>query len=86
MRFSEIKDANGTSLQAYAETLQAKAKDAGLVTVIVFAAKDGPNKGIHAISNINGSVGHALIALGTQMSEEPDNTNVIAPVSVPSVH
>lgn len=81
MRFAEIVDTNGTHLQAYAETLQAKAKEAGFVTVMVFVARDGENKGIHTISNINGSVGRALIALGEQMTEAPYDSNVIAPVT-----
>lgn len=81
MKFSEIKDENGTSLQTYAELLQAKAKEAGLTSVFVFAAKDGENKGIHTISNIQGSVPHALLSLGRAMQAAPSEQQIIAPVS-----
>ena len=35
MEFKEIKDENGTHLQSYAETLAEKAKEAGLVTIMI---------------------------------------------------
>lgn len=81
MKFNEIKDENGTPLQTFAEMLQAKAKAAGLVTILVFAAKDGENKGIHAMSSIAGSVSNALIRLGQEMREDPIEEQMITPVS-----
>lgn len=84
MRFNELKDENGTHLREYAEILQEKAKAHGLTCVMVFAAKDGPNKGIHAISNIASSVPVALIRLGQQMLENaPTETAGLDVVKAP---
>lgn len=81
MKFSEIVDDNGNTLQSLAELLQEKAKAAGLVSILVFAAQDGPHKGIHAMSSIAGSVSTALIRLGEEMREEPTQKTPIRPVS-----
>lgn len=76
MIFNNIKDENGTPLITFAKLLQEKASEAGLVTIMVFAAKDGPNQGIHVVSNIATSVPTALIALGEALMDE--NSNVTA--------
>lgn len=81
MTFADIKDENGTPLQTFAEMLQAKAKEAGLITVMVFVGKEGANKGIHAISSMDGSPARALIAVGKAMLDEPHEQQVITPVS-----
>ena len=81
MEFNKIKDENGTSLASFAELLAAKAKAAGLVSVFVFAAREGEHKGIHTISSINGSVSTALIRLGLEMRAEPIEEQMITPVS-----
>lgn len=67
LTFEDLKDANGTSIKSYAETLQEKAAEAGLTCVLVFAGKNATYRGIHTITNIKSSVPEALIALGESM-------------------
>jgi hypothetical protein len=81
MKFNQIYDDNGTSLRAYAETLQEKAKEKGIIAVMVFVAKDGEHKGIHVISGMDGSPGRALIEVGRAMLEEPAEQQLLTPVS-----
>jgi hypothetical protein len=70
VEFKEIKDANGTHLQSYAETLAEKAKEAGLVTVMIFVNREAKFK--HIITNSDGSLPLQLIALGKALqSEQP---------------
>lgn len=81
MKFNEITDEHGTSLRAYAETLQEKAKERGIITVMVFVAKEGEHRGIHVISSMDGSPARALIEVGRAMLDEPAETQIITPVS-----
>ena len=80
MKLSEIKDDNGTSLQAYAETIMAKAKSAGLVTVLVFlkaASEGGTDYDIHALSSADGSPGSLLVRVGKAMLAVPSSQHTI---------
>lgn len=81
MKFNEIVDENGTSLRAFAETLQEKAKERGIISVLVFVCKEGEHKGIHVISSMDGSPARALIEVGRAMLDEPAEQQVITPVS-----
>ncbi|HEY6766600.1 MAG TPA: hypothetical protein VI386_17710 [Candidatus Sulfotelmatobacter sp.] len=81
MKFTEIKDENGTALQTYAEMLQSKARDAGLVAIFVFAAKDGPHQGIHCISSVAGDPARILGRLAAEMRDPEDERQLITPVS-----
>lgn len=72
MKFTEIKDANGTTLQSYAELLTEKAKEAGFVTVIVLASKEKTM--VHAISNIDGPLPLILQKLGRSMAANEPQT------------
>ena len=68
MEFKDIQDGNGTHLQSYAETLAEKAKEAGLVVIMVFVSKA---KGfLHTITTSDGSLPQQLIALGKKMASE----------------
>jgi len=40
-KLADIKDANGTSLQSYAESVMEKSDTAGLLTFMVFLSPDG---------------------------------------------
>ena len=62
VKFADIRDANGTSLQSYAELLAEKAKEHGFVVIIAFGSKDRGM--VHAFSTMDGSVSHALISTG----------------------
>ena len=86
MKLSEIKDANGTSLQAYAETIMGKARDADLITVLVFVSKAGDEKGIHVLTSADGSPARLLLAVGKAMLAEPDEREVIGAVSPEQVN
>lgn len=81
MQFNEIADENGTKLKTYAELLQTKAKEAGLITVMAFVGKEGANKGLHVISSMDGSPARALIEVGKAMLAEPAEQQIITPVS-----
>ena len=75
MQFNELKDANGTSLQSYAETLVEKCREAGLTTLIVFAKREDNNVDIHTVTNIQGSPSRALLELGAAMSNHAGSIN-----------
>lgn len=76
MIFNNIKDENDTPLSVFAKLLQEKATAAGLISVFVFAAQDGPNQGIHVISNAASSVPVILIGLAEAMLDEAANVTV----------
>jgi hypothetical protein len=82
MVFNNIVDENGTPLSVFAELLREKAKAAGLTTIMVFAAQDGPNKGLHTISNVSTSVPIALIRLGEAMLSEGQEPTAEEPEQV----
>lgn len=68
MKFNEIKDANGTSLQSYVDVLQVKATEHDLFCTIVFAGKkDSKNTGFHVITTIDGPPERALLLLAMSM-------------------
>ena len=75
MKFIDVKDENGTTLQSYAELLAEKAKALGFVTVIVFASQE--RKMLHTFTTMDGSVPNALIKLGQSMlsQQEPQDTS-----------
>lgn len=85
MKFQDITDENGTSLNSYAELLAEKAKTAGLVSILVFASKE--KNMIHAISTLDGSPANALIQLGRSMlANEPTKREGMEPVSPNNVN
>jgi hypothetical protein len=68
MKFNEIKDDNGTSLQSYVDLLQTKATEHDLFCTVVFAGKEGTkNTGIHAITTVDGPPERALLLLAMAM-------------------
>ena len=68
MEFKEFVDANGTHIQSYAETLAEKAKEAGLVTNMVFVSRE--KKFTHVITTSDGSLPQQLVALGKALGSE----------------
>jgi hypothetical protein len=77
IRFADAKDENGTSLQSFAELLAEKAKQAGYLTVMVFAHKEAG--AIHTVSNVDGSLSQILIALGRRMAANIPNDFELGP-------
>jgi hypothetical protein len=65
MKFSEVKDANGTHLSSYAETLTEKAAEAGFTVTMIFASKE--HCMLHTISGLGGDLPAALISLAQSM-------------------
>lgn len=85
MKFQDITDENGTSINSYAELLAEKAKAAGLVSILVFASKE--KNMIHTISTLDGSPANALIQLGRSMlANEPVKNEGMDPVSPNNVN
>lgn len=85
MKFQDITDENGTSINSYAELLAEKAKAAGLVSILVFASKE--KNMIHTISTLDGSPANALIQLGRSMlANEPTKREGMEPVSPNNVN
>lgn len=68
MEFKEFVDGNGTHIQSYAETLAEKAKEAGLVTIMIFVSRE--KKFLHAVTTSDGSLPAQLIALGKKLGSE----------------
>jgi len=79
VKLSDIKDANGTSLQAYADTLIEKINETGNLTGIIIIcdlekARQGENDGLHLLSTLGQgatNVPAILKALADQMKRSP---------------
>ena len=65
VKFADIRDANGTSLQSYAELLAENAREHGFVVIIVLASKERAM--VHTFTTMDGSVSNALIGTGEWM-------------------
>jgi len=76
MQFNEVKDANGTSLQSYAELLLEKAREMDFTAVIVFGSKK--HKMVHAVANTDGSPADILLRYGRALKEGMANESVTA--------
>jgi hypothetical protein len=82
VEFKEITDANGTHLQSYAETLAEKAKEAGLVTIMIFVSR--AKNFLHTITTSDGSLPQQLMALGKKLASEQPTEWETAPESAGS--
>lgn len=79
MTFKDLKDSNGTALQSYAEILQEKAREAGLVTLMVFASKE--QSFLHVVTNVAGDPARIMARLAAEMREPENDRQIITPVS-----
>lgn len=86
MRFNELRDENGNTLQSIAELLQEKAKKLGFTCVMVFASKEMGQ--IHTITNIGAPLPLVFKRLAQEMSAEPAEKNTLEVVTppTPTVH
>lgn len=77
-KLADIKDANGTSLQAYAESIMEKSDAAGLLTFMAFLSPDGSL--FTTISNIAIFEQPDLLhRIAAQMRKKPKSQETLVP-------
>jgi len=70
MKLADRKDANGTSMQAYADLLAEKILEHGLTYVILIIEKEPPS--LHTLSNVDmAALPNALKELAHRMRKPP---------------
>jgi hypothetical protein len=80
MKLVDIKDSNGTALQAFVDLLAEKCSEAGLIFAFIARSKDPKDKDIALKTNANmTTLPHFLVAVAQEIRSEDDIS--IPPVS-----
>jgi hypothetical protein len=79
MKLADIKDSNGTALQAFVDLLAEKCSEAGLIFAFIARSKDPKDKDLVVKTNAAPStLPHFLIAVGQEMKDEESGPSPVS--------